>query len=104
MGHYVTKDVQGLHLATFPMALMRAVCAMLRRLVLCRLLGGAVRSGLWEAVEENGNVSKGVMVRARKGAAEKGSAFGQNVLQRNARGSPRGGSSGCCLLSVPLGA
>ena len=27
MGLYVTKDVQGLHLATFPMAL-RAVCAM----------------------------------------------------------------------------
>ena len=67
-------------------------------------VGGGVRSGLWEAVEEDGNVSKGVMVRARKGAAEKGSAFGQNVLQRNARGSPRGGSSGCCLLSVPLGA
>ena len=59
MGHYVTKDVQGLHLATFPMALIRAVCAMLRRLVLCRLLGEGVRSGLWEAVEENGNVSKG---------------------------------------------
>ena len=49
-------------------------------------VGGGVRSGLWEAVEENGNVSKGVMVRA----AEKGSEKDRNVLQRNARGCLEG--------------
>ena len=53
--------------------------------MLCRLLGGGEvgamggGGGEWQC-------QQGVMVRARKGAAEEGAAFGQNVLQRNARG------------------
>ena len=57
---------------------------------------GSCRGRVWQC-------RQGVMVRARKGAAEEGAAFGQSVRQRSTR-RPRGGSSGCSLLSVPLGA
>ena len=55
-------------------------------MVLCRLLGGGEvgamggGGGEWQC-------QQGVMVRARKGAAEEGAAFGRRVLAAESKGA-----------------
>ena len=73
MGHYVTKRAQDLAPGHLPYGPTKGRLCYVEKIGAMPPVGGGVRSGLWEAVEENGNVSKGVMVRAAEKGSEKGS-------------------------------